>query len=189
MFLTLYIKIRTLPASASDRQIPSKSKDYNTEAPLCRMLLSVCMKDYVARSYGHTPRKLPLKGVPSRATSRFIAYQALLLYTILSFLSIMIFYQNLTNFYPLLLYNLHKFLRFPQFFSPALRSFLHFIIYIIYARAKPQRTAPCFLRLLPYTPPRVSFAQILPNPIDLLIYLLYNRYILTFLIGSNLNEQ
>ena len=40
------------------------------------MLLSVCMKDYVARSYGHTPRKLPLKGVPLRATSRFIAYQA-----------------------------------------------------------------------------------------------------------------
>lgn len=52
------------------------------------MLLSVCMKDYVARSYGHTPRKLPLKGVPSRATSRFIAYQAPQLYTILSFLSI-----------------------------------------------------------------------------------------------------
>ena len=52
------------------------------------MLLSVCMKDYVARSYGHTPRKLPLKGVPSRATSRFIAYQALLLYTMKSFLSI-----------------------------------------------------------------------------------------------------
>jgi hypothetical protein len=40
------------------------------------MLLSVCMKDYVARSYGHTPRKLPLKSVPLRATSRFIAYQA-----------------------------------------------------------------------------------------------------------------
>ncbi len=48
----------------------------NTQAPLCRMLLSVCMKDYVARSYGHTPRKLPLKSVPLRATSRFIAYQA-----------------------------------------------------------------------------------------------------------------
>ena len=40
------------------------------------MLLRVCMKDYVARSYGHTPRKLPLKSVPLRATSRFIAYQA-----------------------------------------------------------------------------------------------------------------
>ena len=149
MFLTLYIKIRTLPASASDRQIPSKSKDYNTEAPLCRMLLSVCMKDYVARSYGHTPRKLPLKGVPSRATSRFIAYQALLLYTILSFLSIMIFYQNLTNFYPLLLYNLHKFLRFPQFSSPALRSFLHFIIYNIRTREAATRSAvfsPLFRR-------------------------------------------
>jgi hypothetical protein len=46
------------------------------------------MKDYVARSYGHTPRKLPLGGVPSRATSRFIAYQALQLYTISFFLSI-----------------------------------------------------------------------------------------------------
>ena len=65
-----------------------KAKGSNTQAPLCRMLLSVCMKDYVARSYGHTPRKLPLKGVPSRATSRFIAYQALLLYTMKSFLSI-----------------------------------------------------------------------------------------------------
>ena len=64
------------------------AKGSNTQAPLCRMLLSVCMKDYVARSYGHTPRKLPLKGVPSRATSRFIAYQAPQLYTILSFLSI-----------------------------------------------------------------------------------------------------
>ena len=62
----------------------------NTKAPLCRMLLSVCMKDYVARSYGHTPRKLPLKGVPLRATSRFIAYQALLLYIIFYRLSILL---------------------------------------------------------------------------------------------------
>ena len=77
MFLAPYIKIRTSPASASDRQTPIKPRDSdNTEAPLCRMLLSVCMKDYVARSYGHTPRKLPLKSVPLRATSRFIAYQA-----------------------------------------------------------------------------------------------------------------
>ena len=51
------------------------------------MLLSVCMKDYVARSYGHAPRKLPFKGVPLKATSRFIAYQAPLLYTIFFYLS------------------------------------------------------------------------------------------------------
>ena len=69
-------------------KLRSQRKAIDTRAPLCRMLLSVCMKDYVARSYGHTPRKLPLKGVPLRATSRFIAYQALLLYTMKSDLSI-----------------------------------------------------------------------------------------------------
>ena len=86
-FLSLSIKTRTLPASASDRQTPNSKERIKHKAPLCRMLLSVCMKDYVARSYGHTPRKLPLKGVPLRATSRFIAYQALLLYTTNSILS------------------------------------------------------------------------------------------------------
>ncbi len=141
------------------------------------MLLSVCMKDYVARSYGHTPRKLPLKGVPSRATSRFIAYQALLLYTILSFLSISTFYKNLTKFTPILLYNMHKISYFLSQASKFQCGFLHFIIYIIYARVELQRKTPYFLRFLPYTPPCVSFAQILPNPIDLLIFLLYNRYI------------
>jgi hypothetical protein len=94
------------------------------------------MKDYVARSYGHTPRKLPLKGVPLRATSRFIAYQALLLYNKILFLSIAFqFFSRKNNRISSLIFvhsaQIPKISRHPAPHSPLSQANLRILLYFI----------------------------------------------------------
>ena len=78
----------------SDRQTPGRDLKNRHGAELRSVT--------IARLFGHTPRKLPVTGVPETAISRFIAHQAELLYHIkVHFATAFSFFicRKLKNFY------------------------------------------------------------------------------------------